>query len=403
MSQNNLEDMKYYLENFEQPKFYPGGKVAYKQASPELPIEYQNKGKEYAMEQWYSKQQAVEETPKVFPKKTLAYAQEFLGVGEKEEKVETPYSPVMPATPSLSECGVSPAPSIYDGADQEPVEEAVKEPVQESVAESVAEPVQESVEESVKESVAEPVQESVQESVEVSKPVEEPVKESVDEPKPVEEPIKEPKPVEEAVEEHVQESKTYEYEEKGDITLAELENEVKKYGMSLDETTTTTTTTTTPPKPSSSSLKRKIVESDDELSEMSDMEETPIKNLGKSTSAPKKKARVFGTSLKPSVKPSLTEKKRKQPGEGTRDEVKRLRNHTDLVIPKASFQRIVRASPVIPADFRFTETAMKNLQECTETRIMQILVKMKHAAEHAKRVTLNNSDLEVTLQIENRE
>lgn len=371
MSQNNLEDMKYYLENFEQPKFYPGGKVAYKQASPELPIEYQNKGKEYAMEQWYSKQQAIEETPKVFPKKTLAYAQEFLGVGEKEEKVETPYSPVMPATPSLSECGVSPAPSIYDGVDQEPIVE----------------------------SVAEHVQESVEESVEVPKPVEEPVKESVDEP--VQEVVEEP--VQESVAKPVQESETCEYEEKGDITLAELENEVKKYGMSLDETTTTTTTTTTTPKPSSSSLKRKIVESDDELSEMSDMEETPIKNLGKSTSAPKKKARVFGTSLKPSVKPSLTEKKRKQPGEGTRDEVKRLRNHTDLVIPKASFQRIVRASPVIPADFRFTETAMKNLQECTETRIMQILVKMKHAAEHAKRVTLNNSDLEVTLQIENRE
>ena len=393
---NTLSEMTYYMDTFEQPKFYSGGKAAYKQALVELPVEFQNKGKEYAMENWYNKKTTeeveedqekeeevkekvkveVENQPKVFPKKTLAYAREYLGVDEKPETpVETPYSPVMPPTPSLSECVFSPEQGVTESTQDMLVDEVQETPTE----------VQETEEK---------VQETSTEVQEIEEKVQETPKE-------------------------VQVPAVSEYVEKGDFTLAELENEVKSMGIELDEPEPVKPSSSSlykepakasssslykePAKASSSSLKRKIVESDDELSEMSDIEENEPIASTKAKVIPMKKARVFGTSMKPTVKPAASEKKRKQPGDRTKEEVKRLRNHTDLVIPKASFQRIVRAQTVLPPDFRFTETAMRNLQECTETRIMQILLKMKHAAEHAKRVTLNNSDLEVTLQIEKRD
>ena len=78
-----------------------------------------------------------------------------------------------------------------------------------------------------------------------------------------------------------------------------------------------------------------------------------------------------------------------RPGTVALREIKRYQKSTDLLIPRAPFQRIVREiCHGLDHDLRFQSQALVALQEATEGYLTGVFEDANLCALHAKRVTL---------------
>ncbi|KAJ3433234.1 histone H3.1 [Anaeramoeba flamelloides] len=81
-------------------------------------------------------------------------------------------------------------------------------------------------------------------------------------------------------------------------------------------------------------------------------------------------------------------------------EIKKMQQSTDLLIPKASFFRSVKAiAHSIRPDLRFQSAAVLALQEVTETFLVGVLGLANLAAIHSRRVTVMDKDLRLVTRI----
>lgn len=87
---------------------------------------------------------------------------------------------------------------------------------------------------------------------------------------------------------------------------------------------------------------------------------------------------------------------------GMMNEIRRLQNTTDLQIPRAGFQRLVRRvmEELRPGDnFRFQRDVLLALQEASENHITRLHEKANLVACHAKRVTIFPRDVQLVFTI----
>jgi histone H3 len=87
---------------------------------------------------------------------------------------------------------------------------------------------------------------------------------------------------------------------------------------------------------------------------------------------------------------------RSRPGTVALREIRRYQKSTNLLIPKAPFQRLVRdiATRVSGGDtFRFTTASITALQEAAEVYLVQLFADANLCAIHAKRVTILCKDI----------
>lgn len=100
---------------------------------------------------------------------------------------------------------------------------------------------------------------------------------------------------------------------------------------------------------------------------------------------------------------SSGQKRRYRSGELALKEIKRLRNCTELQIPKASFHRLVReitlrySPPGAPIKYQFA--ALLALQEACESYLVYLFEDSSRCTTHAKRVTLMPRDVELARKL----
>ena len=108
------------------------------------------------------------------------------------------------------------------------------------------------------------------------------------------------------------------------------------------------------------------------------------------------------------VKPTASQKsmegeKRKiryRPGTVALREIKRYQKSTNLLLPRASFQRVVRSiCSEIDHDLRFQSQALIALQEATEAYLVGIFEDANLCCIHARRVTIKKQDMELARRI----
>ena len=93
-------------------------------------------------------------------------------------------------------------------------------------------------------------------------------------------------------------------------------------------------------------------------------------------------------------------KRRNKPGTATLREVKRYQRTVDMVLPRAPFQRLVRAITTdMDHALRFQSQALQALQEATEAYIVGLFEDTNLCAIHAKRVTVQKKDMDLARRI----
>mmetsp|Transcript_17303 Transcript_17303/g.28443 ORF Transcript_17303/g.28443 Transcript_17303/m.28443 type:complete len:133 (-) Transcript_17303:871-1269(-) len=86
--------------------------------------------------------------------------------------------------------------------------------------------------------------------------------------------------------------------------------------------------------------------------------------------------------------------RRYRPGTVALREIRRYQKSTDLIIKKATFQRVVREiSQRFGSDLRFQSTAVLALQEAAEAYLIGLFEDINLCAIHAKRVTIMPKDI----------
>jgi histone H3 len=94
------------------------------------------------------------------------------------------------------------------------------------------------------------------------------------------------------------------------------------------------------------------------------------------------------------MKDGERKKNRFRPGTVALREIKRYQKSTDLLIPRAPFQRVVREiCRGYDHDLRFQSQALVALQEAAEGYLTGVFEDANLCALHAKRVTLQRSDM----------
>uniref|UniRef100_A0A6U2BYD2 Core Histone H2A/H2B/H3 domain-containing protein n=1 Tax=Hemiselmis andersenii TaxID=464988 RepID=A0A6U2BYD2_HEMAN len=89
-----------------------------------------------------------------------------------------------------------------------------------------------------------------------------------------------------------------------------------------------------------------------------------------------------------------------RPGTVALREIRHYQQSTDLIIPKAGFQRLVReVAQSFSADLRFQSHALAALHEASEAYICGLFEDTNLCAIHAKRVTIMPKDLELARRI----
>ncbi len=82
-----------------------------------------------------------------------------------------------------------------------------------------------------------------------------------------------------------------------------------------------------------------------------------------------------------------------KPGTVALREVRRYQKSTDLLIPKAPFQRLVREiAQDFKFDLRFTPEGLKAIQEAAEQYLVNHFEESQLLALHAKRIGINPKD-----------
>jgi histone H3/H4 len=90
------------------------------------------------------------------------------------------------------------------------------------------------------------------------------------------------------------------------------------------------------------------------------------------------------------------------------EEIRKQQDSTELLIPKASFQRLAReiGNSLDPrrryseVTFRWTKEALEALQAAAEDYLVSVFGKAQICALHAKRVTLKADDLALIRKLE---
>lgn len=82
-------------------------------------------------------------------------------------------------------------------------------------------------------------------------------------------------------------------------------------------------------------------------------------------------------------------------------EIRRLQKSTDLLIPRMSFQRLVRevAQGISPSDLRWQSAALGAMQEAAESYLVRLFEDTNLCAIHAKRVTIMPRDVQLARRI----
>lgn len=89
-----------------------------------------------------------------------------------------------------------------------------------------------------------------------------------------------------------------------------------------------------------------------------------------------------------------------RPGTVALREIKRYQKSTSLLLPRASFQRLVRSvTGQIDNDLRFASNALLALQESSEAYLVGIFEDANLCAIHANRVTIMKKDLDLARRI----
>ena len=107
-------------------------------------------------------------------------------------------------------------------------------------------------------------------------------------------------------------------------------------------------------------------------------------------------------SVKGAASQSQAEKKkiRFKPGTVALREIKRYQRTTDLLLPRAPFQRVARElCSNIDADLRFAPQALIAMQEAAEAYLVGVFEDANLCAIHAKRVTVLQKDMELARRI----
>lgn len=92
--------------------------------------------------------------------------------------------------------------------------------------------------------------------------------------------------------------------------------------------------------------------------------------------------------------------RRNKPGTVTLREVKRYQKSVDMLLPRASFQRLVRGITVeMDHSLRFQSQALQALQEASEAYIVGLFEDTNLCAIHAKRVTVQKKDMDLARRI----
>ena len=85
---------------------------------------------------------------------------------------------------------------------------------------------------------------------------------------------------------------------------------------------------------------------------------------------------------------------RHKAGTVAKREVKRYQKSTNLLIPKASFARLVReVTESIKKGMRFTASALESVQTASEEYIVKLLNDANLCASHGKRITIMEKDI----------
>jgi histone H3 len=114
--------------------------------------------------------------------------------------------------------------------------------------------------------------------------------------------------------------------------------------------------------------------------------QAPRKQLA--TKAARKSAPATGGVKKPY---------RYRPGTVALRQIRRYQKSCDVLIPKLSFQRLVReVAQGFKSDLRFQSTAIAALQEASEAYIVSLFEDSNLCAIHAKRITVMPKDIQLS-------
>lgn len=96
----------------------------------------------------------------------------------------------------------------------------------------------------------------------------------------------------------------------------------------------------------------------------------------------------------------VPQRRRFRPGTVALREIRRYQKTTDLLIPRAPFQRVVRElANDHRDDVRFQSAAIAALQEAGEAYMIGLFEDTNLCAIHAKRVTIMSKDMQLTRRI----
>lgn len=104
--------------------------------------------------------------------------------------------------------------------------------------------------------------------------------------------------------------------------------------------------------------------------------------------------------LKSKNKTSSHRHRRCRPGKGALREIRHYQKGTELLVPRASFQRVVREIALeFKSDARFTASALQALQTETEAFAIELFEETLLLALHAHRITIKPNDMELARRL----
>lgn len=92
--------------------------------------------------------------------------------------------------------------------------------------------------------------------------------------------------------------------------------------------------------------------------------------------------------------------RRNKPGTTTLREIKKYQRTVNMLLPRASFQRLVKSiTEEMDHKLRFQSQALQALQEASEAYIVGLFEDTNLCAIHAKRVTVQKKDMDLARRI----
>ena len=125
----------------------------------------------------------------------------------------------------------------------------------------------------------------------------------------------------------------------------------------------------------------------------------PATQASKASKSPKKMVKSKATK-KPATSQADPKKRRFKAGTVALREIRRYQKSTDMLLPRAPFQRLVREiTGSYDPDLRFAAQALIAMQEAAEAYLVGIFEDTNLCCIHAKRVTVQKKDMELARRI----